>query len=139
MPTKADCSFSNHNRHSHVHTKQTNFMVQLTFCVVLAYIKLCHQNSTFFNPNPLNLVLYQHALPLCQCLHPGFYSYLRGVDARINKMEKTLLEKIDSRTLLLKSCLMSSYLESTISDSSVTSMLDNLWVDGNRVKRKPFL
>ena len=42
-------------------------------------------------------------------------------------MEKTLLEKIDSHTLLLKSCVMSSYFESTISDCSVASILYSLW------------
>ena len=42
-------------------------------------------------------------------------------------MEKTLLEKIDSCTLLLKSCIMSSYFESTISDCSVASILYTLW------------
>ena len=37
-------------------------------------------------------------------------------ESRINTKEKTLLEKIDCRTLLLKSCIMTSYFESTISD-----------------------
>ena len=46
--------------------------------------------------------------------------------AQINNTEKTLLEMIDSRTLLLKSCVMSSYFESTISDCSVASILYTL-------------
>ena len=33
------------------------------------------------------------------------------------------MEKIDSHTMLLKSCVMSSYFESTISDCSVASIL----------------
>ena len=48
---------------------------------------------------------------------------LVGIQARINTTEKTLLEKIDSRTMLLKSCIMSSYFKSTILDCSVTSIL----------------
>ena len=42
-------------------------------------------------------------------------------------MEKTFMEKIDSHTLLLKSCIVFSYFESTISDSSVASILCSLW------------
>ena len=42
-------------------------------------------------------------------------------------MEKTLLEKIDCCTLLIKSCVKSSYFESTISDCSVASNLYTLW------------
>ena len=44
----------------------------------------------------------------------------------INTTEKTLFEKIDSHTLLLKSCAISSYFESTISDCSVASILYTL-------------
>ena len=44
-------------------------------------------------------------------------------------MKKTLLEKIDSHTLQLKSCIMSSYFESTISDCSVTSILYTLRIN----------
>ena len=44
-------------------------------------------------------------------------------------MERSLLEKIDSHTLLLKSCVMSSYFESTISDCSVASILCTLWAE----------
>ena len=46
---------------------------------------------------------------------------------QINTKEKTLLEKIDSHTLLLKYCVMSSYFKSTISDCSVASILYSLW------------
>ena len=49
--------------------------------------------------------------------------------SQINTTEKTLLEKIDSNTLLLKSCIISSYFESTISDCSVASILYTLWYD----------
>ena len=43
-------------------------------------------------------------------------------------MEKTFMEKIDSHTMLLKSCVMSSYFESTISECSVASILYTLWL-----------
>ena len=48
-------------------------------------------------------------------------------ESRINTKEKTLLEKIDCRTLLLKSCIMTSYFEPTISDCSAASILYTLW------------
>ena len=46
---------------------------------------------------------------------------------QINTTEKTFLETIDSHTLLLKSCIMSSYFKSTISDCCVASILYTLW------------
>ena len=57
----------------------------------------------------------------------------RGVEPRIYTTEKSLLEKIDSRTLLLESCVMSSYFESIISDCRVTSFLYTLWQRPNYV------
>ena len=45
----------------------------------------------------------------------------------INTMERSLLEKINHRTLLLESCIMSSYFESTISNCSDASILYTLW------------
>ena len=45
---------------------------------------------------------------------------------RINTLERSHLEKIDSLTLLLESCVMSSYFESTISDYSDASILHTL-------------
>ena len=41
--------------------------------------------------------------------------------AQINTTERTLLKKNDRGTLLLESCVMSSYFESTISDSQRAS------------------
>ena len=49
-----------------------------------------------------------------------------SVHPRINTTERSLLEKIDSRTLLLESCLMSSYFESSISDCTDASILYSL-------------
>ena len=43
--------------------------------------------------------------------------------------ERSLLEKIDSHTLLLEYCIMSSYFESTISDFGDTSILYTLCID----------
>ena len=60
---------------------------------------------------------------------------LEKIDIRtllLNTMEKTLLEKIDSRTSLLKSCIMSNYFELTISDCSVTSILSMLKTIGRQ-------
>ena len=48
-------------------------------------------------------------------------------EPRINTTEKTLLEKIDSHLLLLKSCIITSYFELTISDCSVASIVYTLW------------
>ena len=48
------------------------------------------------------------------------------------------MEKIDSHTLLLKSCIMSSYFESTISDCSVASILYTLWANATNEEVKQF-
>ena len=45
----------------------------------------------------------------------------------IDTTEKALLKKMDCRTLLLESCVKSSYFETTISDCSVASILYSLW------------
>ena len=50
-----------------------------------------------------------------------------AVHSGINTTERSLLEKIHSCTLLLESCIMSSYFESTISDCSDASILCTLW------------
>ena len=71
---------------------------------------------------PCHLSCFQ--LARIHCLGRDIYT---GMRSRINTTEKTLLEKIDSCTLLLKSCIMSSYFESTISDCSVASILYTLW------------
>ena len=47
--------------------------------------------------------------------------------SRINTTERSLLEKSDSCTLLLESCIISSYFKLTISDCSDTSILYTLW------------
>ena len=47
---------------------------------------------------------------------------------QINMTERTLLKKIDHCTLLLESCIMSSYFEPTISDCIFASILYFLWV-----------
>ena len=44
-----------------------------------------------------------------------------------NTTERSLLETIDSCTLLLLSCVMSSYFKSTISDCNDASILYSLW------------
>ena len=62
------------------------------------------------------------------CLSDLFLLSVCLSDPQINTTEKTLFEKIDSHTLLLKSCVMSSYFESTISDCCVASILYTLWV-----------
>ena len=46
----------------------------------------------------------------------------------MNKHYREVLEKIDSQTLLLESCIMSSYFESTISDWSDASILYTLCI-----------
>ena len=57
------------------------------------------------------------------------YLWFLRTNPRINTTEKTLLEKINSRTLLLISCVMSSYFKLTISDCSVASILYTLWLN----------
>ena len=80
-----------------------------------------------FTPYPSGLC------PVTIMNSPTIKSVLIGMSIlyqpRIITTEKTLLEKIDSHTLLLKSCIMSSYFKSIISDCSVASILYTLcWV-----------
>ena len=59
---------------------------------------------------------------------------------QINTTERSLLEKIDSCTLLLESCFMSSNLESTISDSSHASILYSLCCQlSHKINKVPLL
>ena len=85
--------------------------------------------------NKLSHLIGRLSLPSCPCVK--IQSNMRGLIwfdwliPQINTTKRTLLKKIDCCTLLLESCIMSSYFDSSISDSSVASILYSLWLIRN--------
>ena len=92
-----------------------------------------HKNSSFSSLICLSLVDAGNlSIPLFRLptsVHHGgllliwkyehLYDQLHEVEAQINTIEKTLWKKINCCTLLLESCVKSSYFESNISDCFV--------------------